>query len=228
MDEQIFEGSPEFFIKTIGVNDNKGLFGIAKFEHPGEFMPGDAMDQRCDSYTSRGPTGFHKWDSTNNLCSCGLTEMPDPKVGNHLITLEQLKCLFPVIEATPYGIIIYFEFRDDELELLASKQHFSVCAHSLQEVFRLMLEWEFAATTLGSTEDLAVTSANMLQVLDMPQNIRDWVISKVPPEKVARFLAGHINAQDRTTDPIPDLTQEFYDWVYNKIKQCRSFGEYDV
>jgi hypothetical protein len=68
----------------------------------------------------------------------------------------------------------------------------------------------------------------MLQVLDMPQNIRDWVISEVPPEKVARFLAGHINAQDRTTDPIPDLTQEFYDWVYNKIKQCRSFGEYDV
>jgi len=227
MSEQILEGSPKFFIKTIGVNDNKGLFGIAKFEHPGEFMPGDAMDQRCDSYKTLGPTGFHKWDSTNNLCSCGLTEMPDPKVGNHSVILDQLKCLYPVIEASPFGIIIYFEFRDDETELRASKQHFSTCAHSIQELFRLMLEWEFAATTLGSTEDVAVTSANMLQVLDMPQNIRDWVISEVPPEKVARFLAGNTNAQDRTTDPIPDLTQEFYDWVYNKITQCRSFGEYD-
>jgi len=185
------------------------------------------MDQRCDSYKTLGPTGFHKWDSTNNLCSCGLTEMPDPKVGNHSVILDQLKCLYPVIEASPFGIIIYFEFRDDETELRASKQHFSTCAHSIQELFRLMLEWEFAATTLGSTEDVAVTSANMLQVLDMPQNIRDWVISEVPPEKVARFLAGNTNAQDRTTDPIPDLTQEFYDWVYNKITQCRSFGEYD-
>ena len=186
------------------------------------------MEQRCDSYKTRGPTGFHKWDLSNNLCSCGSTEMPDPKVGNHSVVLDQLKCLYPVIEASPHGLIIYFEFRDDETELQASKQHFSTCAHSIQELFRLMLEWEFAALTLGSTEDVAVTSANMLQVLDMPQNIRDWVISEVPPEKVARFLAGHINAQDRTTDPIPDLTQEFYDWVYNKIKQCRSFGEYDV
>jgi hypothetical protein len=228
MDEQIFEGSPEFFIKTIGVNDNKGLFGIAKFEHPGEFMPGDAMDQRCDSYTSRGPTGFHKWDSTNNLCSCGSSEMPDPKVGNHSVVLDQLKCLYPVIEASPHGLIIYFEFRDDEIELQASKQHFSTCAHSIQELFRLMLEWEFAVSTLGSTEDVAVTSANMLQVLDMPENIREWIINEVPPEKVARFLAGETNAQDRTTDPIPDLSQEFYDWVYNKMKQCRSFGEYDV
>jgi hypothetical protein len=227
MSEQILEGQPSFFMKKIGVNDNKGLFGIAKFEHPGEFMPGDSMEQRCDSYKTRGPTGFHKWDSSNNLCSCGSTEMPDPKVGNHSVVLDQLKCLYPVIEASPHGLIIYFEFRDDEIELQASKQHFSTCAHSIQELFRLMLEWEFAASTLGSTEDVAATSANMLQVLDMPENIREWIINEVPPEKVARFLAGETNAQDRTTDPIPDLSQEFYDWVYNKITQCRSFGEYD-
>lgn len=227
MSEQILIGQPKFFLKKIGVTDKEGLFGIAKFDDPGVFMPNNVMDQRCDSYTKRGPTGFHKWDSSTNLCSCGSTEMPDPKVGNHSVILDQLKSLFPIMEAVPYGLIIYFEFRNEETELQASKQHFSTCARSIQELFRLMLEWEFAATTLGSTEDVAITSKNMLQVLDMPQNIREWIITEVPPEKVARYLAGDTNAQERTTDPIPDLSQEFYDWAHNKIQQCRSFGEYD-
>jgi hypothetical protein len=142
--------------------------------------------------------------------------------------MEQLKSLFPVIEAVPYGFLLYLEFRDDETEEETLVAQATTFTRSIQEVFRLLLEWEFAATQLGSTEDIATTAAGMASVLDIPQNLRDWIINQVPPEKVGRYLAGNPNARARTTEPIPDLSQEFHDWVYNKMKQCRSFGEYDV
>jgi hypothetical protein len=228
MSEQILEGSAEFFIKTIGINDNKGLFCIAKADHPASFIPSDAMDQRCDAYRNVGPRGFHMWDETTNLCSCGSTDKPNAKTGNHKVIMEQLKSLFPVIEAVPYGFLLYLEFRDDETEEETLVAQATTFTRSIQEVFRLLLEWEFAATQLGSTEDIATTAAGMASVLDIPQNLRDWIINQVPPEKVGRYLAGNPNARARTTEPIPDLSQEFHDWVYNKMKQCRSFGEYDV
>ena len=221
------EGTAGFFIKTIGVNDNKGLFGIAKADYPASFIPSDAMDQRCDAYRNVGPRGFHVWDETTSLCSCGSTDQPNAKTGNHKVIMEELKCLFPVIEALPYGFLLYLEFRDDQTEEETLVAQATTFTRTNQEAFRLLLEWDFSAMYLSNTEDIAVTAAGMVRVLDIPQNLRDWIINQVPPEKVGRYLAGQNNARARTTEPIPDLSEEFYNWVYNKMQQCRSFGEYD-
>jgi hypothetical protein len=225
-DESKEPGGIGFWEKIIGATDDIGTFGIAQHLPINTIQSVDGETIRCDATSRKGPQGFHLW--LGDVCSCGKPEPPYPLTGHHYITFGKITAIFPVIEAVPHGHIMYFEMLDPLDEVRTIQEEHTDSARTLQEVFRLLLEWDFAYTELGNRERIAEVSHGMVQVLDIPETIKEWILTEIPGEKVSRFLAGVPNAQERT-DPstIPPLTDEFSEWLHTKISQTRAIGGYD-
>ena len=216
-----------FWEKIVGDTDDVGFFGIAQHIPLRNIQTVDGEVSRCDATSHKGPQGFHEW--LGDRCSCGKTEPPYPLTGNHYIAFGQLAAIFPVIEVLPYGHIMYFELYNSENEIKTINEPHSDCARTLQEVFRLLLEWDYAYRELGNRERIAEVSYGMVQVLQIPESIKTWLLTELPMEKVSRFLAGVPNAQDRADiSEIPALSDEFSEWLYDKISNTRSIGAYDA
>lgn len=229
---KLSDGSKEhgrigFWEKIVGDTDDVGFFGIAQHVPISTLQVEQDGSVRCDATSRKGPQGFHVW--LGDVCSCGKTEPPYAPTGNHYIAFGDLAAIFPVIEALPYGHIMYFELLNPENEVKAIQEVHSDCARTLQEVFRLLLEWDFAYMTLGSTERIAEVSHGIVEVLEIPESIKDWILTEVPAEKIVRFIEGNPNAQQRADiEEIPPLSDEFSEWLYDKISATRSIGEYDA
>ncbi len=215
-------GDHEGYLKIINNTDNKGLFGFAKLDNPSNFMNPEDVTKRCDYQTDAALRGFHK--AVDGVCNCGLEEEPNNLTGGHF-PLEALSALFVVVDAAPAGLICYFEFVDDEDFYLT--QRGNTLTRTLQEQFRFLIEWEYAHNHLDNNEEISSCATEMLQILDMPLTIREWILNSVPNEKVNRFLEGRTDALQRadTTD-IPDLTEEFKEWLLDKFKEAKNFGEH--
>ena len=67
-----------------------------------------------------------------------------------------------------------------------------------------MMEWEIAGSDFGSTEPMVAISVNMLKGLEMPDDVRDWIWTNVPPNKVQKYLEGKTDAQ--VADDPPDIS----------------------
>jgi len=214
-------GSHEGYLKIIGNTDNKGLFGFAKLDEPTNFMQPADVTKRCDYQAPLALRGFHKFE--NGVCNCGLQEEPDNLTGGHF-ALEDLTALFVVVDAHPAGLICYFEFADDEDFYLT--QRGNTLTRTLQEQFRFLIEWEYAHKHLDNSEEIAICATEMLEILDMPADIKEWILNSVPNEKVNRFLEGKTNALERTTDTIPDLTDAFSEWLLTRFQEAKNFGEH--
>lgn len=211
------------FYKVIGADDQHGLFMFAKLDKPTNFMLITDRDRRCDYYAPAAPRGFHLWDDSKNECACGRNDRPDTLTAAHFV-LPDLKCLYPVIDCSPYGAILYCEFHDDDKELEQLEGALNTYTRTLQEQLRYLVEWDYCAREFGNNEEVAVTAQGMMSVLDMPPLLYDWLIDSVPPEKVGRYLAGDLNARQRTTEPIPDLLVPFWAWLKKKMVVSRNFG----
>lgn len=220
------KGAIGFFDKILGTNDEVGFFAFARHVSLDDIELERDIYKRCDANARTGPHGLHIWDGT--ICNCGKTTPPDPLTANHEIRFDNMTAIFPVIEALPYGHILYFELDNPEEELIAIQESHTECARTLQEIFRLLIEWDFAYTELGNRELIATVCHGIAEVLDIPEEIKDWLLSQVPPEKVGRFLAGDTNARTRADiSTIPSLDDEFSKWLYGKISSVRAIGAYD-
>ena len=93
----------------------------------------------------------------------------------------------------------------------------------MQELLRLMMEWEVALDEFGSTERVATVCKGMLTGMNMTQEVRDWIWTNVPPNKVQKFLEGSTTAQD---DPEPpDITGTVVeDWLLEQINGAPTIG----
>ena len=90
-----------------------------------------------------------------------------------------------------------------------------------------MIEWEYAHQHLDNNEEIAISATEVLQVLDLPITIREWILNSVPNDKVNRFLEGRTDALQRAdTSTIPDLTEEFKEWLLDKFSAAKGFGEH--
>lgn len=224
-DEPKEPGMVGFWEKIIGQTDNVGFFGIAQHISISEIQVQQGETVRCDATSRKGPHGLHKW--LGDKCSCGSLEQPYALTGNHYITFENVAAMYPVIEAVPHGHIMYFELLSPEDEVKTIEKPHSECARTLQEIFRLLLEWDFAYTDLGNREITAIVSHGIVETLEIPESIKQWILAEVPAEKVVRFIGGINNAQERTDQEIPTLPDEFSEWLYSKIIETRSIGGYD-
>lgn len=214
-------GNHEGYLKIIGNTDNKGLFCFAKLDDPRNFMADADVTKRCDFDQPLAVRAFHHWE--NGVCNCGSTEQPSSVTGAHW-KLEELTALFCVVDAAPAGLITYIEFSDNEDFYLT--QRGNVFTRTLQEQFRFIIEWKYAHEHLGNNEEVAVTATEVMNVLDMPQSIQDWILSEMPNEQVNRYLEGRTDALQRTNEPIPDLTEEFREWLLEKFRTAKNFGEH--
>ena len=225
-------GSHEGYLKLIGKNDDKGFFAFTQFVEPATFLDETDEDKRCDYSAPRIVRGFHHWNTTTNLCSCGSTDEPSRITGSHALP-SIISAIFTVIDAYPIGMIIYIEMdrADEPKEMESQEFHIGVATNitrTLQEQFRLLIEWEYAHKHLGNNEEMAVCASEILEAVALPPTIRQWILDEVPNEKVNRFLEGRTDAQQRAnTDTIPDLTEEFKEWLLGKFKETRGFGEHE-
>lgn len=90
-----------------------------------------------------------------------------------------------------------------------------------------MLEWDFAYTELGNRELVAESCHGMVTSLEIPTTIKNWLLSDLPDEKVARFIKGDTNANEPTPrSAVPDLSDEFNTWVCEKILNAKPIGAY--
>lgn len=220
-------GAVGSYHKTLGSTDSVGFFAVSG----ARLNPTRATDPtdfwvRCDS-NSYGPYGYHRWDAENEICNCGRTDQPDESMGHHELVLANISFVSAVIEALPHGYILYFELHDPALDEICLTERHSDCARTLQELFRLMLEWKFAHEHCGNNELVAISCAGMVDALEIPEDIQDWLIATVPPEKVGKFIAGDPLAQQRNDiADIPDLSDEFDQWLCAKILATRPIGSY--
>ena len=212
-------GSHQGYLKIIGNSDNKGLFAFAKLDNPRNFMLDTDVNRRCDFDQPLALRGFHRWEYGS--CNCGLPDVPSTISGAHF-DLDVLTSLFVAVDAAPAGLICYFEFVGDEDFYLT--QRGNTYTRTLQEQFRYLLEWKNAHEHLGNNEEIAITATQMCDILDIPLTIQEWILSEVPNEKVNRFLEGKTNALERTEKPIPDLTDEFKEWLLDKFSKAKPFG----
>lgn len=215
-------GTNEGYLKIINNTDNKGLFGFAQFKNPSEFMVDSDVTKRCDYHTNAAVVGFHKY--ADGVCNCGLTEEPNNLTGGHF-PLEELSALFSVVDASPAGLILYFEFVGDEDFYLT--QRGNTFTRTLQEQFRFLLEWQYAHQHLDNDEEISICANDMINNLNMPTTIQQWILNAVPNEKVNRFLEKRTDALQRANvNTIPDLTDEFKEWLLDRFNQTKNFGEH--
>lgn len=224
-DHPSYRGGVGYYHKDPTVQ-NHGFFALSGARlNPSHAVDPTGQHVRCDS-ASYGPYGYHIWDSELGACNCGSTNEPDPSMGHHQIILSNIEYVSTVVEALPYGYVLYFELWSEEDEAECIRQRHSDCALTLQEIFRLMLEWDYAYTELNNREPIAVSCHGMVGVLEIPSNISEWLWS-LPEEKVAKFIRNDPHAQEPCArDSVPDLSDEFNDWVYQKITTSRPIGSY--
>jgi len=216
-----------YLAKKIGRTDNVGFFAFIKAVYDKRFYEEQWPDgkengikARCDGNSPRStpmPVDFHEWDYENEVClACGSKSQPFGTTNSHVASLNNSKILRMPIHSQ-YGFITYIEIDDPELEKQAFEDPQN-CARTLQEVFRLMLEWEWAHNELGNREEIAVVAKNMLADLEMPESVRDWLWNELPPMRIAKFISGDSEPRDRAdASLIPDMTKEFENWCLHLI-----------
>jgi len=214
---------------TWTIDNTKGLFAFTQLvpDMPVEAsVDGDGQAiERCDAGRNQhGPIAFHTWDETAQECSCGADTAADPLTGNHYILFHEITFVGSVFgSAAIGGQVIYLESSDADAEVLTVANRHSASARTIQELLRLMMEWEIAGTDFGSTEAMVGVATEMLEGLNMPADVRDWIWTNVPPNKVQKYLEGREDAQ--VADPPPDITGTIVeDWLVPLITESPQIG----
>lgn len=211
------------------IDRTKGFFGFVKIVEVGDHVLENGTDdmphQRCDAGQSQyGPMAFHVWDPVAEVCNCGADSAPYALTGNHDLPFNELGFL-SIVFGNPGvgGHVVYIESTDADAEERVVRNRHSAAARSMQELLRLMMEWEVALDEFGSTEPMAQVAKNMLTGMNMPQDVRDWIWTNVPPNKVQRFLQGNTAAQD--ADDPPDITGTVVEpWLLDQIGRASIIG----
>ena len=206
------------------VDNSKGIFAFTRLIPNIELVDEDGH-VRCDGGTNNfGPMGFHEWDEALQVCNCGALTQPYALTGNHDLLFSSLEYL-DVVMGNPEcgGTIVYMESSDQGAELAVVKGRHSVTARTLQEVLRLLLEWEIAGELFDSTEPMVDVAKQMIIGLGMTEEIKTWIWDNVPPNKVQLFLEGNTNAQE-PTEP-PDITGTVVEpWLLDLIQRSAGIG----
>jgi hypothetical protein len=221
------KNSPGHLIRTIGVDDNQGFFAFSRIADisvfPQESTTAETGDVgRCDA-ANIGPYGFHSWDANAGVCNCGLTTPPDPAMGHHILLISNIMHTHVVLNCAPYGYVLYFECVSQDIEEQCCSLRHSESARTLQELFKLIIEWDEAYVYFDNREPVSIAAHGILQLLNMPSALRSWVEQNVPDQLVEKFLKGDPLARARNSN-VPDMTPEFDDWITTKIEESLPLG----
>lgn len=211
------------------IDRTKGFFGFVKVVEIGAVVEEAGTDgqthKRCDAGQSQyGPLAFHVWDPVAQVCNCGADSAPYELTGNHDLPFNELTYL-SVVFGNPEvgGQVVYIESSNAAAEERVVRTRHSAAARSMQELLRLMMEWEVVYDHFGTTEPMAAVAKSMLTGMNMTQDVRDWVWTNVPPNKVQKYLQGETTAQE--ADEPPDITGTVVeDWLLEQIGRAPVIG----
>jgi hypothetical protein len=214
---------------TWTVDNTKGFFAfvqlIPDIDEQEELGSDGEMHRRCDSGQSQyGPKAFHLWDEQSQKCNCGADTPPYSLTGNHDLPFNELTYLGTVFGNPECGgMVIYIESSDTEAENRVVAGRHSAGTRTIQELLRLMMEWEVAGSDFGSTEPMVDVCRNMLAGLEMPDDVRDWIWTNVPPNKVQKYLEGKTDAQ--TAEAPPDISGTIVEeWLLPLMQKTALIG----
>ena len=214
---------------TWTIDNTKGFFSftqlIPDLAEEEERDSNGEIHKRCDAGQNQyGPKGFHAWDTETEKCNCGADTAPYPLTGSHELPFNELTFLSAVFGNPDCGgLVVYMESSDAEAESKVVAGRHSVSARTIQEILRLMMEWEIAGSDFGSTEPMVAISVNMLKGLEMPDDVRDWIWTNVPPNKVQKYLEGKTDAQ--VADDPPDISGTIVEqWLLPLIQKTALIG----
>jgi len=136
---------------------------------------------------------------------------------------EQGRGAFPTIkrhdmavDIAPVAFITYSELDETYVDVVGTQKiwqtHPQCMAHTAHELFRMIIEWAWAHTELGNNEPMAITCHNVLRALQMPLNVRNDLLSIVPPQPVAKYLLGDRTALVKATTS-PECPESFRYWL---------------
>lgn len=192
---------------NLSVND-PGHFRLCKALHlPDYERPEDVT--RCD-YRGWGPAAAG-WTPDGDLF--GTTAIPD------IPTMQTYEI---VIDAAPYFYVIYTRLADKngaqmvlspEREELEWMEHPETVAPTLPHLLRLLIEWDVVHhTPFNNPEPSAQLAHEALSILDIPGDVRSWLMAEVPAMPVERYL---LDDPDAKTYPDADVafSPEVESWV---------------
>jgi hypothetical protein len=209
-------------------DDERGYFAFIRSVYDYNFQPEMVEDEliltvatpRCDARIDAEipkPTALHETDMETGLCKlCGSDAYVYPTTHSHVASLNNTRILRMPIQGHK-GFIVYLRLNSKELE--ESDFNYSEnLGKTLQELFRLMLEWQWCYLELDTRDTYSTLAHEILEELELPESIRQWLWNEVPDQRVAKFLKGDTNARVRSdTSTIPDMSLEFDSWCWYNI-----------
>lgn len=116
-----------------------------------------------------------------------------------------------IIDLSPLAVITYSETIDDTLVESVYKTHPQCTIKTIHELFRLIIEWAYSYTHLENAEPMAEISHRILQILQMPKDVRDDLLA-IRPQPVARYLLGDSDALIEY-DADVEMPESFKLWI---------------
>ena len=221
-DEPMHRGGRGYIEKIIGSTDSIGFFSF----NPAVSRK-SASGDRCDNGLKWGPMSFHA--VTDGICNCGNVDVnasTEYLCSIGYAPLESISYSIPILTEPPTGYLCYQELADPGLEDLYCQHHWNCNTRTLQELFKLMYEWSDCYTLLSNGDPIAVVAHDLLQILEVPQEVEDWVRSEMPDGSVIRFLNGDTDARERPSG-IPDLPDFFSRWLWHRLDKIFVYGQFN-
>jgi len=137
-----------------------------------------------------------------------------------------------LLDFTPFMLITYSEMEEDFINSYEEGKnplitmHPQCMAYTLQELFRLIIEWAWSYRQCGNIEPIAVHCDTLLRQLQMPLNVRKDLLDIVPDQAVSKYIKGDIEAVTPAKND-PECPKSFSDWmasIYVKYKR-RNIGD---
>lgn len=117
-----------------------------------------------------------------------------------------------VVDLSDVGIIVEEQgtFFDESISKMAREFHPQTCARTAHELFRLLLEWDYAYEQFGNREPAAQRCHDAMGYLGMPDAVKQELLALVPDQAVARYIKGLEPFTGPTSCPEPPLFAEWY------------------
>lgn len=102
---------------------------------------------------------------------------------------------------------------EDKLISIHPQRH----ARTLGELFRLIMEWDYVSKPpFNNNEPAATLCAKIMETLNMPDDVKNELMSEFPDSHVAMYIKNNPNALQRPTG-VPNITPLFDAWIEQQM-----------
>jgi hypothetical protein len=127
-----------------------------------------------------------------------------------------------VVDLAPIAFIVYSELDSIYVDTVGTQKgwemHPQCRAHTIHELFRLIIEWAWAYTELGNDEPMAAVCHDILRSLQMPLNVRNDLLETVPAQPVAKYIMNDSTALVKDLEE-PECPESFKYWIMSVYRQ---------